>query len=102
MRFAEAAVAGSNGSTPIIAFKRMAASRTVRTMGPAVSWLAEMGMIPERLMRPTVGLMPTSPLMEDGLVIDPSVSVPMAPAQRLAAAATADPELDPEGQRSRA
>src|SRR5436309_3801907 len=60
-----------------------------------------MGITPERLTRPTVGLMPTIPLAEDGLTIEPSVSVPTATAQRLAATATAEPELEPEGMRSR-
>jgi hypothetical protein len=36
-----------------------------------------------------------------GLMIDPSVSVPTATAQRLALADTADPELEPDGVRSR-
>ena len=42
------------------------------------------------------------PLMDAGLTIEPSVSVPTAAAQRLAATATADPELEPEGVRSSA
>ena len=58
-------------------------------------------MMPERLTRPNVGLMPTSPLTVDGQTIDPSVSVPMAAAARLAAIALPDPELDPHGLRSR-
>src|SRR3954452_19101122 len=95
-------VAGSRGSGPAMTSSRVTASRTVRAMGPAVSWVREMGTIPARLTRPTVGLMPTSPQAEEGEVIDPSVSVPMAAAQRLAATATADPELDPDGHRSRA
>jgi hypothetical protein len=74
----------------------------VRAIGPAVSWLAEMGMMPERLTSPTVGLMPARPLMDDGLVTDPSVSLPMAAAQRLAAVAAPEPELEPEGLRSSA
>ncbi len=73
----------------------MAASRTVRAIGPAVSCVCEMGITPDRLMRPTVGLMPTMPLMEDGLMTEPSVSVPTAAAQRLAATATPEPELEP-------
>src|SRR5262249_36765723 len=73
----------------------------VRVMGPAVSWLWEMGMMPARLTRPTVGFRPTRPQMEEGLTMDPSVSVPMAAAQRLAAAAAADPELDPLVVRAR-
>src|SRR5438128_7494435 len=78
----------------------MAASRTVRVMGPAVSWLCAIGMMPERLTRPTVGLMPTSPFAEDGQTTDPSVSVPIATAQRLAATAAPEPELEPHGLRS--
>ena len=60
------------------------------------------GTMPMRLMSPSVGLMPTSELLLDGETIDPSVSVPTANAQRLAAVAAADPELDPEGLRSSA
>jgi hypothetical protein len=61
-----------------------------------------MGTIPARLTSPTVGLIPTSPQIEAGDTIEPSVSVPMAAAHRFAEAAAADPELDPEGQRSSA
>src|SRR6266508_6384926 len=94
-------VAPSRGSIPAIAPSRMAASRTVRAMGPAVSWLCAMGMMPARLTRPSVGLMPTSPLLFEGQTMEPSVSVPMAAAARLAATAAPDPELDPHGLRSR-
>ena len=41
--------------------------------------------------------MPTIPLAEDGQTMEPSVSVPTATAQRLAATAPAEPELDPHG-----
>jgi len=41
--------------------------------------------------------MPTIPLYEDGAMIDPSVSVPIATAHILAATAAPDPELDPHG-----
>src|SRR5579863_10747570 len=78
----------------------MAASATVRACGPIVSWLCEMGITPARLVRPTVGLMPTTPLMADGQRIEPSVSEPRLAAARLAATATADPELEPQGERS--
>src|SRR2546426_995922 len=80
----------------------MAASRTVRVMGPAVSWLCAIGMMPARLTRPSVGLMPTIPFAEDGQTTDPSVSVPIATAQRLAATAAPEPELEPHGLRSSA
>jgi hypothetical protein len=61
-----------------------------------------MGIIPDLLTRPSVGLIPTMPLAEDGQTIDPSVSVPTARAQRFADTATPDPELEPQGLRSRA
>ena len=56
----------------------MAASLTVRAMGPGVSWVKEMGMMPDLLNSPTVGLMPTIPLLLEGQTIEPFVSVPMA------------------------
>src|SRR5713226_7012832 len=87
---------------PAITPSRMAASVTVRVMGPAVSWLCAMGIMPARLTRPSVGLMPTSPFIEDGQVTEPSVSVPTAMAQIFAAAAAPDPELEPQGLRSSA
>ena len=69
-------------------------------MGPAVSWLCAIGMMPARLTRPSVGLRPTRPTAFDGQTIEPSVSVPTATAARLAAIALPDPELDPHGLRS--
>src|SRR5438045_1188795 len=59
-------------------------------------------MIPERLSRPTVGLIPTSPQAAAGEMIDPSVSVPIAAAHRLAETAAPDPALEPDGLRSSA
>src|SRR5207247_860622 len=59
-------------------------------------------MTPDRLTRPSVGLIPTMPQHVDGETIEPSVSIPIATAQRLAATATPEPELDPDGVRSRA
>ncbi len=97
-----AAVEGSRGSTPASAPKRTAASSTVRAIGPAVSWLWAMGTIPARLTSPTVGLIPTMPLVCAGQMIEPSVSVPTEAAHRSAATATAEPELDPHGLRSSA
>ena len=61
-----------------------------------------MGIIPERLQSPTVGLKPTTPLIDDGHMIDPPVSVPMVRVARLAEAATPEPELEPQGFRSSA
>src|ERR1700704_4838540 len=59
-------------------------------------------MIPIRLTRPSVGLIPTRPLLFDGETIEPSVSVPTAAALRFAATAAPEPELDPDGLRSSA
>src|SRR5262245_8243113 len=69
-------------------------------MGPAVSCECATGITPERLTSPTVGLMPTMPVIEDGQMIEPSVSVPIATAQRFAETATPEPELEPQGLRS--
>jgi hypothetical protein len=64
---------------------------------PIVSCLGEMGMTPLRLVSPIVGLIPTTELAADGQSIEPSVSVPRVTVTRLAAAAMADPLLDPHG-----
>ena len=69
-------------------------------MGPAVSCVEEMGMMPERLTSPTVGFKPTMPQDDAGETIDPSVSVPTATVHRSAATATPEPELEPEALRS--
>src|SRR6185436_9940856 len=95
-------VASSRGSTPASAPSRAAASLTLRAIGPAVSCDAEIGMIADRPHNPTVGFTPTSPFADEGLRIDPSVSVPIPTVARCAAMATPVPELDPEGLRSRA
>src|SRR4051812_24177513 len=71
----------------------IAASVTLRVIGPGVSWSAVIGMTPYRLTRPTVGLMPTSMFWFAGLRIDPDVSVPTLAAHRLAAVPI--PELEP-------
>ena len=47
-----------------------------RAIGPAVSWLCAIGMTPARLIRPTVGLIPTTRSRTTGETIEPSVSVP--------------------------
>src|SRR5208282_4018179 len=57
-------------------------------------------MIPLRLTRPTVGLMPASPFDDDGQTMEPSVSVPIPTAHRLAEMLEPVPELEPHGLRS--
>ena len=79
----------------------IAASVTVRVIGPAVSCEWAIGMIPSCGTRPRVGLSPTTPLLPAGHRIEPSVSLPTVAEHRFAAAATADPELDPHGSQSR-
>src|ERR1041385_8555279 len=59
-------------------------------------------MIPARLMRPSVGLIPTIPFADDGHTIEPSVSLPIATVHKFADVAAPEPELDPQGLRSRA
>ena len=86
----------------MIAPRTTAASVTLRVIGPAVSCWAEIGTMPVRLARPRVGLRPTTPFWPEGQTIEPSVSVPIATVARSAAAATALPELEPHGLRSRA
>ena len=95
-------VAGSAGSTPIIPLNSTAASRTLRAIGPGVSWLWLIGTTCVRLIMPSVGFNPTSPFIEDGHTTDPSVSVPTAAAAKLAATAAPDPLEDPHEVRSSA
>jgi hypothetical protein len=56
-----------------------------------------MGIIPLLLQSPTVGFMPTIPFIAEGQSMEPSVSVPMAMAHKLADTAVPEPELDPQG-----
>src|SRR5215471_21102543 len=72
----------------------IAASATVRPWGPTVSCVCEMGTTPARLVRPTVGLMPTTPLALPGQTMLPSVSVPRPAAAKLEDTAAAEPLLD--------
>src|SRR5215468_9027042 len=91
-------VAGSRPSEPRlwITPSALAASATVRPWTPTVSCVCEMGTTPARLVRPTVGLMPTTPLAFAGQTMLPSVSVPKDTVAKLADAAAPEPELDPQ------
>ena len=91
----------SGRPTPVNFLRVCEKLRTVRAIGPAVSWLWEIGMIPERPIRPRVGLIPTRQHADDGQMIDPSVSVPTPATARFAAMPAPVPELDPSGLRSR-
>src|SRR5439155_23517905 len=77
-----------------------AASATVRAWTPTVSCVCEMGTTPARLVSPTVGFSPTTPLAFAGQTTLPSVSVPRDTVEKLAEAAAPEPELEPHGLRS--
>ena len=64
-------------------------------IGPAVSKVEEIGTIPLRLTKPTVGFNPTVEFWLAGDKIEPDVSLPIAAAQKLAATETPLPELEP-------
>lgn len=57
----------------------------------------EIGTTPARLVRPIVGLIPTTELKLAGHKIEPSVSVPIDTATILAATDIAGPLLEPHG-----
>jgi hypothetical protein len=90
-----------DASTAVIADSIVAASATVRVIGPAVSCEAEIGMTPLRDINPTVGFIPTIPQIDDGHTMDPSVSVPTPIAAKFDAIAAPVPDDEPHGFRSR-
>src|SRR6266700_1055543 len=59
-----------------------------------------MGTTPARLVSPTVGLIPTTPLALAGQTMLPSVSLPNETVAKFADAAAPEPELEPHGLRS--
>ena len=62
-----------------------------------MSYLGDIGITPARLVRPTVGLMPTTELKLAGHIIDASVSVPSDTATIFAATDIDVPLLEPQG-----
>lgn len=64
---------------------------------PTVSCRGEIGITPARLVKPTVGLIPTTELALAGHKMDPAVSVPNDIAAIFAATDIAEPALDPHG-----
>ena len=60
-----------------------------------MSCLEEKGMTPDRLVNPTVGLIPTTEFSDAGQSIEFMVSVPNVTAAIFAAAAIDEPVLDP-------
>src|SRR5450432_597034 len=77
-----------------------ATSATYRPCGPNVSCVCEIGTMPARLVRPTVGFSPTTPFAFAGHTMLPSVSVPNDTDEKFEDTAAPDPALDPQGLRS--
>src|ERR1700748_37285 len=75
----------------------MAASRTVRPIGPAWSSEDANATIPQREQRPYVGLMPTVAVNAAGCRIEPRVSVSLAHRRSSAAPPAAEPPDEPPG-----
>lgn len=73
----------------------MAASLTVRVMGPGVSCVFTKGLSPALDTIPTVGRRPTRLQKEAGTRIDPPVSSPTPIRPKFAAIAAPVPALDP-------
>ena len=94
-------VAGSSGSRPAVASSSSAASAGERAIGPGWSRDLASGQARAPLMRPYVGLSPTTPQNAAGTRIEPPVSLPRASGTSSIATTTADPPLEPPDTRSR-
>ena len=95
------AVAGSRGSTPVMAPSTVAASATVRAMGPVTSWLWAMGTTPDAAGQPEGGLDPDQAVVRGGADDRP---VGLGPERRPRPGwrrrPRPSPELEPHGLRS--
>jgi hypothetical protein len=83
------------GST--IASSSIATSCGDLPIGPTLSDSGETGTTPSVDIIPIVGLMVYTPARMEGMMREPSVSVPRAPGANPTATPTADPEEDPPG-----
>src|SRR5699024_7852148 len=90
-------VCSSDLSNPAVICKRPAASLTVFVIGPTWSRVQASGKTPYLLTRPYVCFSPTIPQAEDGILIDPAVSVPKEAMVASAATAAPEPPLEPPG-----
>src|SRR5690242_15146365 len=72
-----------------------AISHALLARGPTWSIEGARGITPYLLTRPYVGLSPKMPQSDDGTLIEPLVSVPMAARDIPALTATAEPPLEP-------
>src|SRR5947207_5751634 len=77
-----------------------AASATVCASGPTWSSVLDSGTTPSVDTSPYDGFRPTTPHAAAGMRIDPPVSLPIDAQAMPAATLTADPPLDPPGDRA--
>ena len=91
----------STGSS-VSAASSSAQSSAERAIGPTVSSDHATGTTPSVGTRPVVGRRPVTPQKQEGMRIEPAVSVPSVPAARSAAAAAPLPPLEPPQIRSSA
>ena len=68
-------------------------------MAPTWFRVYQPGQPGSRGTRPKLCFKPTTPQKEEGILMDPPPSLPMATAHRPAATAAADPPLEPPGVR---
>ncbi len=70
-------------------------------MGPTLSRLQLKVMPPALLTRPNVGRKPVAPQVDDGEMMEPQVSVPIAKGTRPATVAEAEPAEEPDEPKRR-
>src|SRR5476651_83678 len=85
----------SFGSKPWMALNTMAASSTLRVIGPSLSMLQLSAIAPYLLTRPKEGRRPVSPHSVDGDTMEPKVSEPMAKGKQPALTVEAGPADEP-------
>lgn len=78
-----------------MASSMMAMSCGDRAMGPAESNSGEMGTMPVDGIKPWVGFIAYTSFLEDGVKMDPDVSVPVDTGAKPAATPAHDPDEDP-------
>src|SRR5437867_7015305 len=75
-------------------------SRAERAIGPSLSSVQDRAIAPRRDTRPNVGRRPDTPQKDDGQMIEPQVSEPMAKGTSAADTAAPAPDDEPHVQRS--
>src|SRR4029450_9104172 len=75
------------------------ASVTVPAIGPTWSSVRDSGTTPSVEISPSLGFRPSTPHAAAGIRMDPPVSVPIVAKAMPVATLTADPPLDPPGER---